>query len=354
MASSLNAWFPRPSGGRLRAAEGEAAGGAAQTESGEDRRASSGGRTTGLVADPLYKRHDTGSHHPESPARFDAVMRGLHGLERRLVRIPAREAAVEELHLCHTPEYVETVQREIAAGRRTLSTGDTDISPDSWRVALHAAGGALNAVDAVIGGEADAAFCAVRPPGHHATPVRGMGFCLFNNAALAARYAQRRHGLGKVLIADWDVHHGNGTQDIFYEDDSVLFFSTHQSPWYPGTGEENETGAGRGLGFTINCPFPAGSGRREILRAFQDKLAPAAERFRPELVVISAGFDSRQGDPLGRFTLSDEDFADLTALLLEIAGKYAGGRVVSVLEGGYNLHGLASAARSHVAALAGE
>jgi acetoin utilization deacetylase AcuC-like enzyme len=178
-----------------------------------------------------------------------------------------------------------------------------------------------------------------------------MGFCLFDNIAIGARYAQRKYDVGRVLIADWDVHHGNGTQDIFYTDGSVFFFSTHQHPWYPGTGLPDETGEGKGAGMIMNCPFPAGSGRKEILGAFQEKLMPAAEKIKPELVLISAGFDSREGDPLGNFLLNDPDFADLTRVMLEIADKHAGGRLVSVLEGGYNLTGLASAARAHVQAL---
>ena len=177
------------------------------------------------------------------------------------------------------------------------------------------------------------------------------GLLLFNNVAIAARYAQKKHGIGRVLIADWDVHHGNGTQDIFYTDGTVFFFSTHQHPWYPGTGAPNETGEGAGRGMTLNCPFPAGSGRKEILGAFQEKLVPAAKRVKPDLVLISAGFDSQPGDPLGNFMLNDTDFADLTRVMREIADRYAGGRLVSVLEGGYNLAGLTAAVRSHVEAL---
>jgi acetoin utilization deacetylase AcuC-like enzyme len=218
-------------------------------------------------------------------------------------------------------------------------------------VAARAAGAGLNAVDAVAGGRVRNAFCLVRPPGHHANATRGMGFCLFNNVAIAARYAQRKHGVGRVLIVDWDVHHGNGTQDIFYEDSSVFFFSTHQWPLYPGTGRADETGAGEGAGTTMNFPFPEGSGRAEILGAVQKSLIPAMEAHRPELVVISAGFDSRVGDLLGRFTLTDDDFVDLTRAVMEIADRYAGGRIVSMLEGGYNLDGLASAAAAHVGAL---
>jgi acetoin utilization deacetylase AcuC-like enzyme len=309
--------------------------------------------TTALIADPVCREHLLGRHHPERPERFDVVMESLRqtGLLERLLPLEPRAATEEELLLCHTPEYLRTAQHDVEAGHAYLSTGDTDITPNSWDVAVRAAGGVLNAVDAVVEGRAQSAFCLVRPPGHHATASRGMGFCLLNNVALAARYAQRHHGLERVLIVDWDVHHGNGTQAIFYADPSVFFFSTHQWPLYPGTGRADETGEGKGHGATMNFPFPAGAGRAQILGAVQDSLMPAAEKFRPGLVLISAGFDSRVGDPLGRFTLTDEDFADLTRAVKEIADGHAGGRVVSILEGGYNLSGLASAATAHVAAL---
>ena len=304
---------------------------------------------TALAADPACKEHLTGPHHPESPDRFEAALGGLKGFQ--LARLAPRLANPDEIALCHRREYIRLVEREVVTGFHELSTGDTIISPRSWDAALRATGGALNAVDAVAGHQAQNAFCIVRPPGHHANAIAGMGFCLFNTVAIAARYAQKKHGIGRVLIADWDVHHGNGTQDIFYSDGSILFFSTHQSPWYPGTGAATETGEGPGAGMTLNCPFPAGSGRKEILGAFQEKLAPAAERVKPELVLISAGFDSRAGDPLGNFLLTDADFADLTRVMREIADKHAGGRLVSVLEGGYSLTGLASAVRAHVEAL---
>jgi len=273
------------------------------------------------------------------------------GLMEKLLRVPARDATADELSLCHTPVYLEIAQRDIESGRFCLSTGDTDVTPDSWDVALRAAGSLLSAVDTVCGGQADRAFCAVRPPGHHANASRGMGFCIFNNIALAARYAQRHHQVDHVMIVDWDVHHGNGTQDIFYSDASVFFFSTHQWPLYPGTGRADEAGEGPGEGTTMNFPFPAGSGRRQILGAMQDALVPAAEKFKPELLLISAGFDSRVGDLLGRFTLTDRDFADLTGVVREIADRHAAGRVISTLEGGYSLDGLGSAAAAHVAAL---
>ena len=310
---------------------------------------------TALLTDPLYKRHIPGPGHPERSARLDAVLSALDhaGLTAKMLRIPPRAATEDELAACHTRKYIEVVKHDTARGYEALSTGDTPLSAESLDIALQAAGGVLNAVDAVVERRAQNAFCVVRPPGHHATPDRGMGFCIFNNVALAARYAQRRHGIRRVLIADWDVHHGNGTQDTFYADGSVFFFSTHQHPWYPGTGQPDETGEGAGRGATLNCPFPAGSGRTEILGAFKDRLLPAARDFEPDFVIVSAGFDSRLGDPLGRFTLTDTDFADLTTLMLEIADTYAGGRLVSVLEGGYSLDGLASAAVAHVNALRG-
>jgi acetoin utilization deacetylase AcuC-like enzyme len=309
---------------------------------------------TALSADPICREHLQGlAGHPERPERFDAILAALEraGLLKSLELLPARTANEDDLTLCHTLPYLRVAKRDVDAGMPSLSTGDTDIGRNSWDVAARAAGGALNAVDAVMTGAAQNAFCLVRPPGHHANASRGMGFCLFNNIAIAARHAQRRHGAERVLIVDWDVHHGNGTQDIFYEDPSVFFFSTHQWPLYPGTGRADETGAGAGKGATMNFPFPAGSGRAEILGAVQNSLIPAMRDFRPDLVLVSAGFDSRIGDLLGRFTLTDEDFVDLTGAVQEIADASANGRIVSLLEGGYNLSGLASAAAAHVTAL---
>jgi acetoin utilization deacetylase AcuC-like enzyme len=305
--------------------------------------------TTALLADPVSMDHFTGPRHPERPERFEAALSAIGGLD--LLPLDPRVALESEVTLCHSKRYFQEVRREVEAGFDDLSTGDTAICPASFDVALHAVGSALNAVDAVFARQAGNAFCIVRPPGHHATPDRGMGFCVFNNIAIAARYAQRKHGAERVLIADWDVHHGNGTQDIFYGDGSVLFFSSHQSPWYPGTGSTSETGYGEGEGLTLNCPFPAGAGRKEIVGAFRDRLVPAAQEFKPDLVLISAGFDSRLGDPLGHFTLTDPDFAELTSIMLDIADKHAQGRLVSVLEGGYHLDGLAHGVRAHVQAL---
>jgi len=308
---------------------------------------------TQVFYDPAMLRHEPPGDHPEHPKRLDAAMESVRALERqsRLTVVAPRPATEDEILRVHTPQYLKLVRAEIEAGRRTLSTGDTDISSGSLGAALAAAGTVVSAVDAVVGGRARHAFCAVRPPGHHASQARGMGFCVFNNIAIGARHAARAHGIERILIADWDVHHGNGTQEVFWSDGSVLFFDTHQHPWYPGTGSPAETGEGKGRGRIVNRPFPAGAGRDEILGAFRTELVPAAERFRPQLVMISAGFDSRAGDPLGKFTLTDADFAELTAIVAGIARQHAGGRVVSVLEGGYSRDGLARAVSAHLGRL---
>lgn len=311
---------------------------------------------TGLVFDAEFVKHDPGAGHPECPDRYRALKKGLDqsGLMARLSRIPARPATEDDVHLVHTRAYLATVRHDIGRRSPALSTGDTALCEHSLDVGLLAVGAALSAVDAVMTGREKNAFVAVRPPGHHATASRGMGFCIFNNAAIAARYARQVHDVDRVLIIDWDVHHGNGTQDIFYSDGGVFFFSTHQSPWYPGTGAASETGAGSGKGTTLNCPFAAGAGHAEILGAFRRKLLPAMESYQPDLVILSAGFDSRRGDPLGRFVLRDDDFRQMTRIALGIAGDSAQGRVVSLLEGGYNLSGLAAAVVAHVETLATE
>jgi acetoin utilization deacetylase AcuC-like enzyme len=306
-----------------------------------------------LATDPVCQTHAPGPGHPEQQARYGAVRRALEesGLWKDARVIGPKPLELADLQLAHEREYLELAEREIRAGQDRLSTGDTSVSARSWDAALAAAGCAVAATEAVVKGEAQTAFCLVRPPGHHATARVGMGFCVLNSVAIAARHARERLGIARVLIVDWDVHHGNGTQDIFYADPTVFFFSTHQSPWYPGTGAASETGTGAGKGTTLNCPLPAGSGRSDIFDCFEQKLLPAMEHFRPELVLVSAGFDSRENDPLGRFRLRDEDFADLTRMLRSVARESGKGRVVSVLEGGYNLEGLAKAASAHAAAL---
>ena len=310
---------------------------------------------TGLAADPLCLQHDPGFGHPEHPGRYEAVITGLEeaDLVEKMAPIPARDATRPELRRVHSSHYLDLTEHMIKDGAPELATGDTAVCERSWDAALRAAGLTLSAGESVLTGRMRNAFCVVRPPGHHATADRGMGFCILNNVALAARHAQKAHGIQRVLIVDWDVHHGNGTQDIFYADGSVLFFSTHLWPAYPGTGRRTETGMGEGEGLTINCPLAAGAGRTEVLGAMREELAPAARKFRPELVLISAGFDSREGDPLGGFRLQDEDFIEMTRLVMEIAERHARGRVVSVLEGGYGLAGLGAAAAAHVGALMG-
>ncbi|HLX64097.1 MAG TPA: histone deacetylase [Planctomycetota bacterium] len=308
---------------------------------------------TGLLIDRRYENHDPGAGHPERPARISSILAALTKAELteekspNIKRIAPRHATADEVRLCHSGDYVRLAETEITRGDKTLSTGDTNVCAASLETAYLATGGVLETVDTLFRGEIANAFCAIRPPGHHATPNRGMGFCVFNNIAIAARYAQKNHGVKRVLIADWDVHHGNGTQDIFYEDGSVFFFSTHQWPLYPGTGRTTDTGAGKGLGFTMNFPLPKGT-RQAVLDAFKDKLVPEMKKFKPELILISAGFDSREGDPLGGFKLTDADFAELTRLMLDMAQEHCSGRLISVLEGGYNLDGLASAAAAHV------
>jgi len=308
----------------------------------------------GLVYDSFFEKHLTGPGHPERPERTSRVYEEMNkaGMIEKAVKIQAQACKEEYLELAHKREYLTQAKKDIEQGLKSLSTGDTQVSMKSWEVALRATGSVLHAVRQVVKGKIGRAFCLTRPPGHHATPSKGMGFCIFNHVALAARYAQKELGIGKVLIVDWDVHHGNGTQDVFYEDETVMFLSTHQSPWYPGTGSNEETGKGKGLGYTLNFPFPAGSGRKEIVEgAFGLDLPKKIKSFRPELILISAGFDSRRGDPLGQFLLSDKDFSDLTKLIVGLAKEHCGGKVVSVLEGGYDLSGLAKGSLAHFSAL---
>ena len=312
-----------------------------------------GATKTGFVYGDVYLRHKTSAGHPERPERLTAIVNRLRetGLLEQLAAIEPRRALSEWITTEHALEYVARVAIACRGGDAHLDTMDVSVSPKSYDVALQAVGGVLAAVDAVMAGKVRNAFCAVRPPGHHALMDKAMGFCLFNNVALAARYIQKKHGLAKVLVVDWDVHHGNGTQAMTYADPTVLYFGIHQYPFYPGTGAAEEKGEGEGLGFTVNVPLPAGSGDAEYRKAFEEVLAPAARRFRPDFVLISAGFDAHANDPIGGMKVTAGGFADLTRIVRRVAAASARGRIVSVLEGGYDLKGLAASVEAHLRAL---
>jgi len=303
---------------------------------------------TGLVYHPLYLEHITGAH-PESPGRLVSIMHGLeeNGLLDEVMRVEPRCASDEDILRVHSAEHLARVRTAAAEGV-TMLDADTVVSAKSCEAAVLAAGGLLEALDWIVEGKIDNALCLVRPPGHHATPDRAMGFCLFNNAAVAAAYLKDVHGVDRVLIVDWDLHHGNGTQDIFYADPRVLYFSAHQSPHYPGTGSVTETGAGEGLGFTVNVPVQGGMGEEEYLQTVREALQDTAYAFSPNFVIISAGFDSHRDDPLGDLNMTEEGYASLTRFVLDIAADCCDGMLLSTLEGGYNLPALSRSVGAHL------
>ena len=308
----------------------------------------------GLIAHPDFSQHETGPGHPERPERLHAIQRRLDetGLQGRLFDIAPRMLETDWLEKVHTSRHIADVQRRCEQNMRLMDAADTFICPASFNVGRLAAGAACEAVDAVMNNRADAVFCATRPPGHHAERDTAMGFCLFNNVAVAARYIQSAHRLERILIVDWDVHHGNGTQHIFEEDPTVFYFSTHQYPHYPWfSGSSGEMGIGAGKGTNLNAPLPAGAGDEQYLRAFDELLAPAMERFRPEFVIVSAGFDAHVNDPLSATQVTEEGFAEMTRRARKIARIYANDRLISVLEGGYDLNGLARCVEYHLSAL---
>jgi len=308
---------------------------------------------TGLVYHPAYLEHDMGFGHPESPNRLRAIMQQLEqsGTLAKVTRIEPRRAEDEWITQVHSSSNVVSLNRHVPASGRVSLDPDTLMSPGSLTAAYLAAGGALAAVDTIMARQVEHAFCAVRPPGHHAEAGRAMGFCLFNNVAIAARYVQEKYGLARVLIVDWDVHHGNGTQHSFEDDPSVLFFSTHQCPHYPGTGRASERGTGAGEGFTINVPMEAGEGDDEYRAIFHKSLVPAADDFKPDFVIISAGFDAHKDDPLANMGLTENGYAELTGIVAGIAKRHAKGRIFSSFEGGYNLTALAASVDAHITAL---
>jgi len=304
--------------------------------------------TTRLYSHPIYLEHITSPGHPERPDRLRAIERVLEDEKfSALDRVLAPEGDPATILLAHPQSFVDKVRAAIPQTGIERVDSDTVVSPKSWQAALTAIGAANAAVDDVFSGRADNVFVASRPPGHHAEKTTAMGFCLFNNAAIAARHAQKAHGAGRVAIVDWDVHHGNGTQDIFWDDPSVLYCSTHQMPLYPGTGAKDETGAGN----IVNAPLAPRTGSDIFREAFRSRILPAIDNFSPDLIIVSAGFDAHHRDPLAEINLFEEDFDWATGQLMESADRHAAGRLVSLLEGGYDLQGLAFSVAAHVGRL---
>ncbi|MFO0944444.1 MAG: histone deacetylase [Planctomycetota bacterium] len=302
-----------------------------------------------LYADKIFVEHDTGPMHPECPERAVRIWKRLthKGLDNRCQKQAIALATKDQVLSVHSPAVFSFAEQTCHEGGGYLD-GDTPVSSHSLEVALYAAGTGIAAVDAVMEDKDNNAFCLVRPPGHHATPSRSMGFCLFNNIAIAAKHAITKYELNRVLIVDWDVHHGNGTQDVFYADPQVMFFSAHRFPFYPGSGRISETGTQHGLGYTVNLPVRYGTSRHEYQSGFLSMLEKAAEKIRPELVLISAGFDAHALDPVGSLGLESEDFGELSRLVLQVADVHASGRCVSMLEGGYHLEALAEGVEIHL------
>lgn len=305
-----------------------------------------------LMYDNIFSEHDTGHGHPENAKRLENTLKHLKatGLWDQLRVEKPRAASLEEIGLIHTENYIQTIKHIANTGGGQLDS-DTIISAASYDAAVHAVGSPLAAIDFIMKGEEKNAFCLIRPPGHHATPVRGMGFCLFNNVAVAAKYIQSRYKLERIFIVDWDVHHGNGTQDAFFNDPTILYFSMHRYPFYPGSGRKGESGRDKGEGFTINVPVPANIPSQKYIELFADVIKQNADQFIPEFIIISAGFDTYKKDPIGGLNLDREDFRRLTEIVIRTAQKYCNGRLVSCLEGGYNLSDLPLCIEAHLKAL---
>ncbi|MBU1150236.1 MAG: histone deacetylase [Proteobacteria bacterium] len=311
-------------------------------------------KKTGIVKDMQYVRHGPEYGHPESPQRLISIYEMLDNpdMSWKFAWIDARYATREELERVHRPSYIDYIAA--TAGKTMMLDPDTVATAETYDAARLAAGGFINAVDSVVSGETDNAFALVRPPGHHAQAAEAAGFCIFNNIAIGVRHALARHRMKRVLIVDWDLHHGNGTQEAFYEDRQVLYFSTHQSPAYPGTGGLMEMGEGEGFGYTLNVPLSPGAGDALYVRLFHDILSPIALAFRPEIILVSAGFDTYVGDPLGAMEVTPEGFACMTRILLDLADECCGGRLAATLEGGYNIQGLTKSVRAVLLELLGE
>jgi acetoin utilization deacetylase AcuC-like enzyme len=311
--------------------------------------------STALIYDPLFLEHNTGLNHPENPQRLNVIIKSLQddqALWQTLIHIKPRAAQTNDILRCHTEHLIEGIITYCESGELNHLDPDTVVCPKSYEIALLAAGAGIVAVDQLYNQNITNAFCLVRPPGHHATINQAMGFCLFNNIAIAARYAQTIYAVEKILIIDWDVHHGNGRQDIFYDDPSVFYFSTHQYPFYPGTGAANEIGTGKGINTTFNVPLISGTSAQHHRKVFSQSLATILNRFTPDLILISAGFDARKFDPLANLNLSDQDYVEMTQEVIVIAHKYCNDKIISFLEGGYNLGTLGNTVAGHIGALA--
>ena len=312
---------------------------------------------TGFYTNPIYLEHDTGSH-PENANRLKAILERLESedLMGKFKLEPGRPASSAEIKLLHTEKLVSEVEAASESGAQTLHTQDCVISAQTYKAALHAVGSVLDAALEVAERRLDNAFCAVRPPGHHAEFDSAMGFCFFNNIALAAEFLSRKMGFKRVLIVDFDVHHGNGTQHFFEERPDIYFASIHQDPRtsFPGTGFAHEHGSGGGAGFTLNVPVPPGMGDEEYLQIFYDQVQPKLEEYKPDFVLVSAGFDAHRDDPLASLNLTERTFRELTRELKQLAGQYAGGRILSLLEGGYDLNALSSCVQEHLLILHAE
>lgn len=309
--------------------------------------------TTALVTDSRMERHDTGISHPERPARLSHTISYLENQKwfSDLLLVPSQKCDIDQILLVHELELIERAKKTCDNGLPYLDTPDVAVCKESFDVACLATGSVLSLANAVVTGKATNGFAHIRPPGHHAEKNIALGFCIFNSIAICARYLQLHHGIEKILILDWDVHHGNGTQHIFEEDSSIVYISIHQYPHYPGTGAHSESGHGSGKGATLNCPMASGSSDIDYIQAFKEKILPAIDSFRPELILISAGFDAHTNDPLGSINLSTEFYAWMTQVLMESANNYCDNRIISILEGGYDLDALASSVSAHLKTL---
>ncbi|MFH1853926.1 MAG: histone deacetylase [Candidatus Omnitrophota bacterium] len=320
---------------------------------------------TALIYHPAYLKHDTGPHHPERASRLQAILRKLQktSLISKLRLIEPKKAPINDIALVHSREHILYIKNicsrlrsnsKYSSGKAEKNVSldtDTVISQDSFESALFAAGGVIRAIDLVFQRGADNAFCMVRPPGHHARPSQAMGFCIFNNIAIGARYLQKKYSLDRIAIIDWDVHHGNGTEEVFYEDPEILYISLHQYPHYPGTGARADIGNNKGKGYNLNIPMPVASGDLEYIKAFKETVIPRVNDFKPQFILISAGFDGHRDDPLSSMTLTEQGYYEMTLILKELASLYSQNRIVSVLEGGYNLFALADSVHIHLKAL---